>query len=144
MSLPSPLCSPFAHMFLGGWPLLRAHAAISLLRASALAVPPTSRAVLQTPPMAAPARGDFPSATLPERPFWVTHAKAPPCSFLSDNPFSFRPCIIICNYIHACAYLAQVCLLRGDQSSMSGCPRVWLRLHIGTSQRAWPSAVTLT
>lgn len=65
-------------------------------------------------------------------------------TFSQIKPFSFRPCVIICNYIHACAYLVNVCLLREDWSSMSGCPVCGSDCTSGTSQRAWCSAVILT
>lgn len=47
--------------------------------------------------------------------------KHPLAIFSRIKPFSFRPCIIICNYTHVCAYLVNVCLLHKDWSSTSGC-----------------------
>lgn len=69
-----------------------------------------------TPHVAAPTQEDSPSVTLSERAlFGLPKQKASPAIFSHrKHYFSFRACIIICNYIHVCAYLVNLCLLHKD------------------------------
>lgn len=60
--------------------------------------------------------GGLPFSDTSREPFLDYPSKKHPLLFflIENIIFSFRACIIICNYIHVCAYLVNLCLLHKD------------------------------
>lgn len=112
--LQSLLSTPFGP-FLGGWPLLQAHSTLppqSLRSCCSLYLvccsPNSSRGCSYS--------GGLPFSDTSREPFLDYPSKKHPLLFflIENIIFSFRACIIICNYIHVCAYLVNLCLLHKD------------------------------